>query len=169
MGWTTRSIEASCTAPRTLYRGDPHGPIVVVRGEDHTTATGPDGRVLRVAATTWRGLPAAAEALRPGVDVTLDGRLVARVRQRHHGFLRRARTVEIEPVDAALLPAGSYVRVHGVDASAVLRTDDRWLVRHPRPTPLTQMRRVQRAPGVAPDAVLLFAAIQIGLHEALVL
>jgi hypothetical protein len=167
MGHVERNLERVATQPRVRYAGTPWGPITVQRHADHTTAVGPAGAA-HVALTTWRGLTEEARRrLLEGVAVAVDDRPVAVLRQRVHGARRGRRTIDIEPLVGDLVPVGARFRRRGLVGATALETDTGPLIRHPFPTPLTDGRRLDVADGVPPEVVLVFAAVALGLTEAL--
>lgn len=162
------AIERQATKPTTLYRRTAFGPVVAQRHQDHCTAKGPGGLHVSVGATSWRDLKGARDRLGQGVDITLNGEVIATARiEGRAGVLGDRQPILLEGTGNVPVPPGTAIEKHGMSGAPRLTASGVVLIRHPFPGWLTWGSRLVVDPTVSTELVVVFAAVSFGLNQAL--
>ena len=152
---------------RNRYHAMRFGPVAMWRDAEGIHGDAATGRSVFVACPHQDRHPHGEAMLGEGVEIFLDGELVARAHQHSSGVLRKHRVVHITGVRPGLVPDGAYLRLRGVVWQAWLQTDDRTLVRPKRPWPMMGARSMWTAGDVSDDLALMYPALVGAVRFAL--
>lgn len=98
------------------------------------------------------------ENLKEGIDLRIDGEVVARLVQPTRGLLRSRRIIRLDPVGSGSLPDGAFFRLRNW-ATVTLESPEGCLIRTPRLIPFGLSGIVRVADGVSADTVLVYTLI----------
>jgi hypothetical protein len=105
--------------------------------------------------------------LHVGVDIFLDGELVARAHQQTSGIQRKNRVVQITGVRPGLVPDGTHMRFRGLIPQVWMQTPDRTLVRPKKPWLIVWARSLWTDEDVSDDLALMYTALVSAVRFAL--